>query len=172
MIHNRRSFLSTVGIAIPFAPARAEPSGTDLEVRFRPFAEAVREAFHSHGSDRPFADGSDQAAPWCRLEVGESEEVRAGVQGCYNDHPFAGFPAGHLRIVRSGSEPGPARYGVRLYVWTVDVMVTGGRTSGSPGRPLDFATLPPAPVLGPATGWRRPAISAADPSGLERPAGR
>ena len=41
------------------------------------------------------------------VEVGHSEQVQAGVQGCHNDRPFAGFPAGHLRIVRTGSEPGP-----------------------------------------------------------------
>lgn len=80
-------------------------------------------------------------------EVGHSADVLAGVQGCHNDRPFAGFPAGHLRIVRTGSGPGPVVGGVRLYVATVDVVLTGGRTADEPSRPLNFATLPAAPIL-------------------------
>ena len=86
-----------------------------------------------------------QSSSCRRIEIGHSEQVRAGVQGCHNDRPFAGFPAGHLRIVRTGSEPGPMDRGVRLYVSTVDVALTGGLTPGIASRPLDFASLPPAP---------------------------
>ncbi|MBY0231844.1 MAG: hypothetical protein K2W96_21390, partial [Gemmataceae bacterium] len=103
-------------------------------LRFRSFEDAVREAF----SDR--ADPSPR-----RIEVGHSEETQAGLQGCVNDRPFAGFAAGRLRIVRSGTEPGPIRGGVRLCVATVDVVLTKGRQE--PGQRIDFASLPDAPVL-------------------------
>jgi len=117
-------------------------------LRFRPFEEAVREAFSD--PDRAASNGqADRGGsyPSRRIEIGDCDLVRAGVQGCHNGRPFAGFPAGHLTIVRTGSEPGPVRQGVRLYVSTVEVVLTGGPTPGVPGRPLDFALLPPAPTL-------------------------
>jgi len=49
--------------------------------------------------------------------------------------------------VRTGSEPGPVRQGVRLYVSTVDVALTGGLTPGIASRPLNYASLPPAPAF-------------------------
>ncbi|MGE3818904.1 MAG: hypothetical protein AB7I30_05670 [Isosphaeraceae bacterium] len=70
------------------------------------------------------------------------------MQGCHNDRLFAGFPAGRLRIVRSGAEPGPVYQGVRLHVSTVDVALTDGLTPRGGSRPLDFRSLPPAPILG------------------------
>lgn len=143
MTHSRRSLLSAIGLALPFSlgsrvGASATPVGTAPMLRFHPFEEAVREAFADH----------NRTSPCRRVEVGHSEQVRAGVQGCHhNDRPFAGFPTGHLRIVRTGSEPGPVWRGVRLYVSTVDVALTGGLTPGEPSRPLDFASLPPAPTF-------------------------
>ena len=139
---SRRSVLSAIGAALPFglgrwATASEAPAGTPPTLRLRPFEDAVRAAFATNR----------QASPCCRVEVGHSPEIQAGVQGCHNDRPFAGFPAGHLRIIRTGSEPGPAWQGVRLYVSTVDVAWTGGLTPGVPSRPLDFATFAPAPVL-------------------------
>lgn len=150
MLRDRRSVLAALGLAVPFGiPARASaaPVGPAPGLRFRSFEDAVREAFAA-----PAPDGW---AAW-RVEVGHSDEVRAGLQGCHNDRPFAGFPAGHLRIVRTGCEPGPAVNGVRLYVATVDVAVA----DGPGGRPLDFATLPPAPVFTdpPESPARRPAL--------------
>src|SRR5512135_925226 len=110
MTHSRRSLLSAIGLALPFSlgsrvGASATPVGTAPMLRFHPFEEAVREAFADH----------NRTSPCRRVEVGHSEQVRAGVQGCHNDRPFAGFPTGHLRIVRTGSEPGPVWRGVRLY---------------------------------------------------------
>jgi hypothetical protein len=138
MNQTRRSILSAIGVALPFgigarvgaspAPAEAAPV-----LRFRSFEEAVRTAF------------AEQSSSCRRVEIGHSEQVRAGVQGCHNDRPFAGFPAGHLRIVRTGSEPGPMYRGVRLYISTVDVALAGSLTPGVVSRPLDFASLPPAP---------------------------
>jgi len=148
MLRDRRSVLAALGLAVPFGiPARAAATGPAPGLRFRSFEDAVREAFASAGSD---------GTPYRRVEVGHSDEVRAGLQGCHNDRPFAGFPAGHLRIVRTGCEPGPAVNGVRLYVATVDVAVVGGPG----GRPLDFASLPPAPVFTapPEPSARRPAL--------------
>ena len=149
MLRDRRSVLAALGLAVPFGvPARAAAAtGPAPGLCFRTFEDAVREAFASPGPDG------------CRrVEVGHSDDVRAGLQGCHNDRPFAGFPAGHLRIVRTGCEPGPTVNGVRLYVATVDVAVT----DGAGGRPLDFAALPPAPVFAdppapPVTPARRPA---------------
>ena len=51
--------------------------------------------------------GDGPASSCRRVEIGHSQQVSIGVQGCHNDRPFAGFPVGHLRIVRTGSEPGP-----------------------------------------------------------------
>ena len=138
MPQTRRSLLSAIGVALPFgigARVGAPPVPTEEApvLRFRSFEEAVRTAF------------AERSASCLRIEIGHSERVRAGVQGCHNDRPFAGFPAGHLRIIRTGSEPGPIYRGVRLYVSTVDVAITGGLTTDIVSRPLDFATLPPAP---------------------------
>ena len=82
-----------------------------------------------------------------RVRKGGPAAVQAGLQGCYNDRPFAGFPAGHLRIVQAGSGPGPVFRGVRLYVATVVVALMGGRAHRASGRPFDFASIPPAAVL-------------------------
>jgi hypothetical protein len=140
MNQTRRSILSAIGVALPFGigtrlEASRTPAGAAPVLRFRSFEEAVRTAFSGRGP----------SSSCRRIEIGHSEQVRAGVQGCHNDRPFAGFPAGHLRIVRTGSEPGPMYRGVRLYVSTVDVAPTGGLTPGIASRPLDFASLPPAP---------------------------
>jgi hypothetical protein len=144
MSHDRRTVLAAIGLVLPFgigSRARAAaPVGPPPVLRFRPFEEALREAFAS-GDDVPGV-----LLPCRRVEVGHSDLLQAGVQGCHNDRPFAGFPAGHLRLVRIGCEPGPAVGGARLYVCTVDVVLTGGRDCGA-SRPLDFAALPPAPIL-------------------------
>lgn len=146
MSHDRRTVLSALGLALPFgvgavapALASAPPLGPPPVLGRRSFEEAVRAAFAAAG---PTAGG----APCRRVEVGYSDLLQAGVQGCHNARPFAGFAAGSLRIVRAGSEPGPVVGGVRLYVSTVDVVATGGRND-EPSRPLDFAALPPAPTL-------------------------
>lgn len=137
----RRSILSALGLSLPFglhagARAAARPAAAAPTLRFRPFEEAVREAFAGPGA----------TSTRYRIEVGASETIQAGVQGCYNARPFAGFSAGSLRIVRTGSEPGPIRQGVRLYVTTVDVVRVDGPPAEA-GRPLDFASLPPAPMF-------------------------
>jgi len=142
-----------LGVALPFglgarAGVSANPASPAPMLRFRPFEEAVLEAFSDHGR----TSSNDEAGrggthPCRRVEVGESDLVRAGVQGCYNDRPFAGFPSGCLRIVRTGSGPGPVHLGARLYVSTVDIVLTDGPPPGVPYRPLDFASLPPAPIL-------------------------
>ena len=142
MNQTRRSILSAIGVTLPLgigirmgaSPTAAEAAPV---LRFRSFEEAVRTAFAEPG----------QSSSCRRVEIGHSEQIRAGVQGCHNDRPFAGFPAGHLRIVRTGAEPGPIDRGVRLYVSTVDVALTGGLTPGVASRPLDFASLPPAPTF-------------------------
>ena len=133
MFHDRRSVLAALGAALPFAVPRWATAGPAPGLRLRAFEDAVREAFHGPAT----ADGCR------RVPVGHSDLVAAGVQGCVNDRPFAGFPAGGLRVVRCGAEPGPAVGGVRLYAAFVDVAVN----DGAAGRPLDFAALPPAPVL-------------------------
>lgn len=150
---HRRAILSAISAVLPFGLARragaaTNRSGVGPMLRFRPFEEAVRAAFARREPAPPGTSaGPGPVLPCRRVEVGPSEEVRAGLQGCHNDRPFAGFPAGHLRIVRSGSEPGPLWQGVRLYVSTVDVVLTGGLDPDAPGRPLDFASLPPAPTF-------------------------
>ena len=101
------------------APARAAatPGGPGRpRAPVPPVRGGRREAFAGHGPGLVGQTRPTEAAafPCRRVEVGHSEQVRAGVQGCHNDRPFAGFPAGHLRIVRAGSEPGPVRQGVRL----------------------------------------------------------
>lgn len=152
-ICTRRSVLSALGITLPFGlaarpNAHASPAETTPVLRFLPFEEAVRAAFaECDRNARDVVIVHDRPLPYRRVEVGHSELIRAGVQGCHNDRPFAGFPAGHLRIVRAGSEPGPVWLGVRLHVATLDVALTGGPTPGLPSRPLDFAALPPAPML-------------------------
>ena len=153
MIQDRRSVLTALGLALPLGlsggpRAPSVPAGPAPVLGFRPFDEAVRTAFRAGSPDLSGgAAGGGEAFPCRRIAVGDSEAVQAGLQGCYNDRPFAGFPTGHLRIVRTGSGPGPIFRGVRLYVTTVDVVLTGGRACRSPGRPLDFASLPPAPTL-------------------------
>lgn len=148
MSHDRRSVIAALGLALPFginaAPrASARPvMFTPPKLRFASFEDAVAAAFGA-GAALEYEGFACR-----RVEVGHSELLESGVQGCHNDRPFAGFAPGHLRIVRVGSHPGPVFHGVRLYVYTVDVALTGGRECGEPGRPLDFAALAPAPVLG------------------------
>ena len=142
MPQTRRSILAAIGAALPFGlAARSKAADSPLPpaptLRFQSFEAAVRAEFAQPGS-----------ATWRRVEVGPSALIQAGVQGSHNDRPFAGFPTGHLRITRTGSEPGPTRQGVRLYVTTVDVTRPDGLTTDDPSRPLDFAGLPPAPVWG------------------------
>ena len=149
MNHSRRSLLSATALALPFglgslAKGASSHPGAAPTLRFRPFEDAVREAF----ADRdPFKNAPDRTSSWRTVEVGHSEQVQEGLQGSHNDRPFAGFPAGHLRIIRTGSEPGPLWQGVRLYISTVDIAFTGGLTPEVPGRPLDFASLPPVPTF-------------------------
>lgn len=140
MPQTRRSLLAILGSILPVglthqgATASAiTPDGPQL--RFRSFEEAVRNAFEQSPA------GSHQ------IEVGHSERIQSGVQGCHNDRPFAGFAAGRLRIVRAISEPGPVWQGVRLYVARVEVARNDGFATDSPTRPLDFALLPAAPTL-------------------------
>lgn len=148
MSHDRRSVIAALGLVLPLGfPGRSAVAGAPRlrppVLRLRSFEEAVREAF---ATLRPRTDSDP--FPCRRVEVGRSELLATGVQGCHNDRPFAGFPAGHLRIVRTGSEPGPEVCGVRLYVSTVDVALVADRERGSATRPLDFSVLPPAPSLG------------------------
>lgn len=142
----RRSLVSSLAFLFPFGLGARFSAAADAAapvLRFRRFEEGVRAAFST------LSDKNSLGRPIrCRrVEVGYSEEVAAGLQGCHNDRPFAGFAAGHLRIVGTGSGPGLACGGVRLYVMTVDVALTGGLPLETTSRPLDFATLPPAPVL-------------------------
>lgn len=124
----RRSILSAIGAAIPFGLGDSVNAsnfhvGMPPVLRFRPFEEAVREAFADHAQSN---NGPGYTFSCRRIEVGHSDLVSAGVQGCHNDRPFAGVPAGRLRIIRTGSEPGPVWQGVRLYVSTVDVVLIDG----------------------------------------------
>lgn len=153
MATDRRTVLSTLACLLPFglpalAGSRASRLVTPPILRLRSFEDAVRSAFSSVELTTPVGElARDETFRCCRIEVGHSEILQAGVQGCHNDRPFAGFPAGHLRIVRAGSQPGPEHSGVRLYISTVDVVLTSGLAYGRPSRPLDFATLPAAPIL-------------------------
>ncbi|MDY3556652.1 hypothetical protein R5W24_005822 [Gemmata sp. JC717] len=154
MSQDRRSVLTALGLALPFglssgagALARSTTHAAPA-LGFRSFEESVAAAFGSESVLTADAALPGDAFPCRRIEVGHSELLESGVQGCHNDRPFAGFPAGHLRIVRTGGCPGPVFRGVRLYVLTVDVVWTGGRACGDPSRPLDFALLPPAPAFG------------------------
>lgn len=165
MSHDRRSVIAALGLALPLglgsAPrASAKPTGPAPVLRLVPFEEAVRAAFASGAA---LADGE---FPCRRVEVGHSELLETGAQGSHNAFPFAGFPAGHLRIVRVGSHPGPVVGGVRLYVSTVDVALTGRRAREFPGRRLDFALLPPAPAL---TAQPAPGAEAAIPRARTEP---
>lgn len=145
MTTDRRTFLGILGLAAPFAPrAVATVAGVLLptSLRFRTFEDGVREVFPT------LPDGqrtTHDLAPR-RVEVGCSEAVRVGLQGCVNRQPFAGHPAGALRITRTSCEPGPEVGGVWLLVTWVDVTLAPSHQSFA-GRPLDFATLPPAAGL-------------------------
>lgn len=141
MNHDRRAMLAAFGLAVPFgfdrwAPATPLAKGTTVGITLRSFEDGVREAF------RLFESAG--APAWRRVAVGHGPAVEAGLQGCVNDRPFAGFLPGSLRIVRTGTEPGPTVGGVRLYLATVDVIRTDPTV---PGRPFDFSCLPPAPIL-------------------------
>lgn len=145
MSHDRRTVLSALGLTLPFGwsavrPVSAAPVVVPPVVRLLSFEEAVRAAFA-----RPPAPGEEPRSR--RVEVGHCDLLQTGVQGCHNAGPFAGFASGHLRIVRAGSEPGPVVCGVRLYVSTVDVALVGRDERPGSSRPLDFAVIPPAPVL-------------------------
>jgi hypothetical protein len=143
MRHDRRTILAAIGFLLPFGfgerTRAAAPVGPPTSLGFRSFEKALRETL-----DAP--QWTANRLPCCRVQVGHSDLLLSGVQGCHNGRPFAGFPIGHLRIIRIGSEPGPNLGGVRLYICTLDVVVTGGRDCG-PSRPFDFAAVPPAPVL-------------------------
>lgn len=156
MLPNRRSILSAIGIALPFAAARAgwavTTAGPPPGLRFRSFEEAVRAAFAGIES------GPGEGRPCRRVEVGYAPILHGGVQGCHNDRPFAGHPAGQLRIVRAEFEPGPVRGGVRLYVSTVEIARVNDADSNSLSRPLDFASLPPAPILCAAGSEEQPMV--------------
>ena len=160
MFHDRRTVLSALGLALPFGLAAragsAAPTGPPPVLRFRPFEEAVREAFAVVPPDESF--------PCRRVEVGHADALQTGVQGCHNDRPFAGFPAGHLRIVRAGSEPGPAVGGVRLYASTVDVVLTDA------GRPR-FRRGPEDPARGTARPRARAVEAGGSPASLSRRGG-
>jgi len=107
-----------------------------MVLRLQTFEGGVREAFRLSHRAEPYARR--------RVAVGHSPAVEAGLQGCLNDRAFAGFPRGCLRIIQTSLEPGPTVGGVRLYLATVDLIRCDPNTSG---RPLDFASLPPAPIL-------------------------
>ena len=149
MNHDRRAILAAIGVAVPFAldvraaPSRLPPAPS---LRLRSFEDAVREAFGVFSAGGRVVEPVG-GCPVRRIEVGHCDQLEAGLQGCYNARPFAGFPVGFLRIVRTGLEPGPAVGGVRLYAATVDVALTYGKPLGGPGRGFDFALLPPAPTL-------------------------
>ncbi len=148
---SRRTLLSAFSVALPFGIGSRIP-GSEIAsegpplIRFRSFETAVRAAFAGPPESDSGERVGDGDETFCRrIEVGDSELVRAGLQGCQNDRPFAGFAEGALRIVRTGFAPGPARRGARLYVSTIDIALTDSLTDRSPGRPLDFTSLPPAP---------------------------
>jgi len=141
MDHNRRAILSTIGLTVPLALERwasaAPPAETSsMVLKLQTFEGGVREAFRLSHRAGPSAKR--------RVAVGHGPAVEAGLQGCVNDRAFAGFPQGCLRIIQTSLEPGPTINGVRLYLATVDLMRSNPDTSG---RPLDFASLPPAPIL-------------------------
>lgn len=144
MRHDRRTVLAALGLALPFGLPGWTQSGASsvvsAELRFRSVEDSIREAFRSGGG------ATYGTLPCRRVAVGHSELLPAGLQGCHNARSFADFPAGHLRIVRVAYEPGSIIAGVRLYVCTLDVVSTGGSNCGQ-SRPLDFATLPPAPYV-------------------------
>jgi hypothetical protein len=148
MDYGRRNVLAALGVAA--APlglvgrVLASPA-TDAGfpvLHFRSFEDAVRGAFSHNISSKcrevPFSR---------RIPVGDCELLRIGIQGCHNDRPFAGFPTGRLRIIWTGSEPGPAVGGVRLYISTVEIALLDGNADNSHSRPLNFAAIPPAPSL-------------------------
>lgn len=145
MTQDRRSVLAALGLAFPFVfTGRARAAAIAPVLSLRSFEEAVRDAFPVLDTSGTSASG--EAVACRRIEVGHSDAVTAGLQSCHNDRTFAGHPAGQLRIVRTGSAPGPLVRGVRLYVATVDVALSSDPAAGE-SRPFDFATVPPAPVL-------------------------
>lgn len=148
---SRRSVVASIGALLPLGAGRRTvaappPAPLTSTLHFQPFEEALRAAFATAPSGT--GAGSDGPNVWRRVEIGDSDLVRGGLQGRHNDRPFAGFPAGRLRIIRTGSTPGPLRSGVRLYVTTVDVFLVGDDVRPeTPSRPLDFGSLPPAPTF-------------------------
>jgi hypothetical protein len=42
----------------------------------------------------PLSQVAGQTVLCRRVEIGHCEQVQTGIQGCHNDRPFAGFPAG------------------------------------------------------------------------------
>ena len=142
MPQTRRSLLTAVGTAVPLAiasQARSEAAAPTFEdgpltVRYQKFEDAVRRAFA-----QPAADGTKPR----RVEVGANELFEAGLQGCTNREPFAGFRPGQLRIVRAGSAPGPAVRGFRAYISWVELVADENPTAGR--RKVDFTANAPAP---------------------------
>jgi hypothetical protein len=153
MNSTRRSIISTLGLMVPIGLA-GHAFGADtsvvptLELKFRSFEDRVREAFSEQQSDANGPSTLRSTELSQRIEVGYSEDVEAGLQGCYNDRSFAGFPAGCLRIVRVGSGPGSVHAGVRLHVTTVEVVLTDSQQKSSTCRPFNFAGIPAAASFG------------------------
>lgn len=140
---NRRKVITALGLALPLAlPSRLGAAQHPVPcLRFVSVEDGLIAALRATGTR-----SSWHGFPCVGVEVGHSDLVATGVQGCFNSQPFAGFPHGHLRIVRTSSEPGPAVGGVRLYLTTLEIAVTGGRNHAK-GQPLDFTRLPAAPRL-------------------------
>jgi len=147
MIQDRRSVLSVLGLSLPFGFfTRGSEVGPPPVLRFLSFEEAVRQAFAD--PPPPAIPGPAPDSPTCRrIEVGHSERLQYGVQGCENDRLFAGFPKCRLRIIRTGFEPGPVRGGARLYIATVDITLNETPLGDTPRRLLDFRLLRPAPTF-------------------------
>jgi hypothetical protein len=136
MYPDRRSVLGALGIGFPFLAHSMGVSASSLgpaSLRMIRFEDAVREALLSNAVKQVH-----------RVAVGWCELVQSGLQGCVNMYSFAGQPAGCLRIVRTGSEPGPVINGARLCQAFVDLIRSDPNL---PGRKIDYAGLQPAYVL-------------------------
>lgn len=150
---SRRTLLAALGSFLPLGLARTTRAGRSATaapalLRFRSFEQAVRDAFANDSDRNEIAVVEGRAYPCRRIAVGESEIVQAGLQGCTNGRPFAGFPAGGLRVVRTAVGPGPQLGGVRLYVTTLEIAAVDPRHSVDSTRSIEFADLPASPILG------------------------